>query len=395
MLFNMAIVLILALIMYELFGKFKIPGILGAILVGAALGPNGVNFIHVEILKISGDLRLLALIIILLRAGFGIDKKSLVSEREKVLKMSVLPGVIEGSIIAIASSKLLGFSLIEGGMLGFIIAAVSPAIIVPNMLELKEKRVNSKLPDIILASSAIDDIVAITLFTTFLSLYKGGSLNIALKFAEVPISIGTGVIFGVGVGFVLLYLFKRKHIRDTKKSYIILLIAILMNGVEKIINSRFSFEIASLLGVMAIGVVIKSKSEELGKRLGVKFNKMWVFAELILFVLVGATVNLSLIQKEGRVAIIIIFMGLIGRSIGVVISLIKGGLTKREIIFGVISFVPKATVQAAMGVVPMASGVVKGEIILAISVVAIVITAPLGSLLLNIFGERLLVTKKD
>lgn len=392
MAFSLAFILLGGLIINEFFTKIKIPGILGMLLLGIISGPAFLNIINNNLLSISTDLRLIALIIILLRAGFGIKKDELSSVGGIVIKMSCIPGILEGIAIALFSMKLINFTFIQGGILGFIIAAVSPAIIVPKMLEFQNLKIGTdkKIPTIILASASIDDVFAITIFSSFIALYSGKNINLFRNFLSIPLSIFLGVGLGIILAFILIKIFSLYSIRDTKKVLLILSVGIFFNSGEKFIHNLYHVEIASLLGIMTIAFVILEKLPHLGERLGVKFNKLWIFAEIILFVLVGAQVNIGVALKSGTVGILIILFGLFARSIGVYISLLGSNLNLKEKIFTIIAYMPKATVQAAIGSIPLSIGVKSGDTILAIAVLAIIITAPLGSILISILSSRTL-----
>lgn len=387
---SLAIIVLLGLGANKLFEKLKLPGLLGMLIVGVIIGPYGVNILQPGIINVSGDLRKIALIIILLRAGFGINKKDLKRVGTTALKMSCIPGLIEGFFIAFASIKFLNFTFIQGGILGFIIAAVSPAVIVPSMLRLMENGWGTKkgIPTLILAGASIDDVFAITIFSGFLGLYSGSNMNIGLQILNIPISILIGIIMGLIVGIILVKVFEKYHIRDTKKVLLIIGLSIFLTELENTLKTKV--EIASLLGVMTMGFIIVEKIPHVGKRLGAKLNKIWVFAEILLFVLVGAEVNINVALDAGKVGIIVILIGLLGRSIGVVISILGTDLNWKERLFCVIAYVPKATVQAAIGAVPLSLGVASGDVILAIAVLSIIITAPLGAIGINLTAEKLL-----
>ncbi len=391
---SLALILLLGLPVKRLFEKLRLPGLLGMLILGVIIGPHGLNLLQEDMLQISSDLRGIALIIILLRAGLGLNKDDLKSVGFPALKMSCIPGLIEGLFIAVASIYFLGFTFAQGGILGFIIAAVSPAVVVPSMLKLMENNIGTKkgVPTLILAGASIDDVFAITVFSAFLGLYSGSGMNIGIQLINIPISVLLGILAGVILGFVLIGIFKRYHIRDTKKVLLILGVSILLNQLESILKTRLN--IASLLGVMTIGFVIIERLPNVGKRLSNKFNKLWVFAEILLFVLVGAQVDVNVALKAGGVGLILIVIGLIGRSIGVVISLLGTDYNWKERLFCIIAYIPKATVQAAMGAVPLSLGVESGDIILAISVLSILITAPLGAIGIHYSADKLLIEKE-
>jgi len=387
---SLGIIIVLGLLANWIFMKLNLPGLLGMLIVGVAIGPYGFHLIGSDIMNISKDLRQIALIIILLRAGLGINKDDLKKVGNTALKMSCIPGIIEGLFIAFASTKLLGFSFIQGGILGFIIAAVSPAVVVPQMLSFIEKKLgtNKGIPILILAGASIDDVFAITFFSAFVGLYSGTNINIGMQLLGIPVSILLGITLGGIMGFVLVRLFSRYHIRDSKKVLVILGIAILLGTLESLLKSKI--QIASLLGVMTIGFVLFEKMPYLGRRLALKFNKIWVFAEILLFVLVGAQVNIKVSLSSGVVGIMIIFIGLIGRSIGVWLSVLGTDFNWRERVFCIIAYIPKATVQAAMGAVPLALGIEGGDLILAIAVLSIIVTAPLGAIAIKVSAPKLL-----
>lgn len=387
---SLAIIILLGLPANKLFEKIKIPGLLGMLILGIIIGPYGLNLLQTDMIHASADLRKIALTIILLRAGLGINRDDLKKVGNTALKMSCVPGLIEGFFIAFASVKLLNFSFIQGGILGFIIAAVSPAVVVPSMLRLIENNIGAKkgIPTLILAGASIDDVFAITIFSAFLGLYSGKHINIGIQILSIPISILLGIMIGGVIGFVMIKIFKKHHMRDTKKVLLILGLSILLTELENLLKTRI--EIASLLGVMTIGFIIIDKMPNVGKRLASKVNKIWVFAEILLFVLVGAQVNIGVAANAGKIGAIIIFIGILGRSLGVIISLLGTNLNWKEKLFCIISYIPKATVQAAMGAVPLSLGVKSGEVILAIAVLSILITAPLGAIGINIFADKLL-----
>ncbi|NFD77966.1 sodium:proton antiporter [Clostridium botulinum] len=387
---SLAIIILLGLIANKLFEKLKLPGLLGMLILGILIGPHGLDWLSKDILNASSDLRKIALIVILLRAGLGLDKEELKLVGKTALKLSCIPGIIEGLFIAIASVKLLGFSFVQGGLLGFIIAAVSPAVVVPQMLNLIDKGLGKAkgIPTLILAGASIDDVFAITIFSTFLGLYAGKNINIAIQILKIPVSIILGTLIGVLSAIIIIKIFKKYPIDNTKKILIILSISIILTLIEALLKGKL--EIASLLGVMALGFVISDKIPSIGDKVSKGLNEIWVFAQILLFVLVGAEVNMVIAFKSGFLGIIIIALGLIGRSIGVLISLKGSNLNKEEKLFCIIAYIPKATVQAAMGAVPLANGVEAGDIILAIAVLSILTTAPLGAIAINLSGPKLL-----
>lgn len=387
---SLAIILLLGLIVNELFTKFKLPGLLGMILLGIVIGPSGFSLLNKDLLTISSDIRKVALIVILLRAGLGTSKNDLKKIGKTAAKLSCIPGLIEGFTIAAIATLILDFSFVQGGMLGFILAAVSPAVVVPFMLEFKNKRLgtNKSIPTLILAASSIDDVFAITIFTTFLGFYGGKKVNIGMKILNIPLSIILGVVIGIVVGLLLIKIFKKYSLRDTKKIIILMSAAIFLTTLEDVLKDKIA--IASLLGVMTIGFILLEKYPKVSHRLSVKLNKVWVIAQIFLFVLVGAEVKVGVIFDSGLLGVLIIAAGLIARSLGVVISTLGTDLTLKERIFCVVSYTPKATVQAAIGGIPLALGVKGGDLMLAIAVLSILVTAPLGALAIKILGNKFL-----
>lgn len=392
---SIALLLILGLFSNYIFTKIKLPGLLGMLILGVVAGPYVFNILDPELLKISADLRKIALVIILLRAGLGISRNDLNKVGATALKFSCIPGIFEGFTIAFISTKILGFSFIEGGILGFIIAAVSPAVVVPQMLEFMEKKIgtNKGIPTIILAGASIDDVFAITLFSTFLGLYSGSHVNIGIELFKIPVSIILGILLGLIIGFIMVWMFKKYHIRDTKKVALILGSAILLTVIENELKNKI--EIAGLLGVMTIGFILLERIPNVAKRLASKFNKMWVFAEIFLFVLVGSQVNINVALNAGFKGLLVIFIGLIGRSLGVLVSTLGTDLNWKERVFCMIAYIPKATVQAAIGAIPLSLGIPSGEVILAVAVLSILVTAPLGAVFIKLSANYLLEREED
>ncbi len=377
-----------------LFKTFRLPGLIGMLVVGIVIGPQGLNLLSDELLMISGDLRKIALIIILLRAGLGLNLRAIRNVGKVAGTMSVIPVVLEGLTIIVLAVILLEFTFVQAGMLGFVVAAVSPAVIVPSMLRLIREKVGMKrnVPVLVLASASIDDVIAITVFSMFLS---AALTQTSLAYFDVfmlPIAIFLGVLFGIIVGLFLVGLFKKFRIRDSKKVLILISVGIMMVSFTELIEDYIF--IASLLGVMTLGLVIVERRKEVAERLTIKFDKVWVLAELFLFVLVGAAVDINIALSVGIVGLFIICVGLLARGVGVFIATLRTDFVIREKWFLFIAFIPKATVQAAMGSLPMVLGLPGGEVILAISVLSILVTAPLGALLIQI-GERKLLDKED
>ncbi len=390
MMISLAYLMLFGMIGTVIFKAIKLPGLIGMLIVGIMIGPQGFGLLQPELLAISEDLRKIALIIILLRAGLGLNLSAVKSVGKVAGTMSVIPVVFEGIVILLLAMWLLDFSFIQGGMLGFVIAAVSPAVIVPSMIRLKQQEVGKKknIPTLILASASIDDVIAITIFSTFLSAAVTQSDLDVFSIFSLPISILLGILLGAFIGFLFVWLFRQFHIRDTKKILLILSISILFVSFTEMIEELIY--IASLLGVMTIGLVFVEKRNAVAKRLAIKFDKIWIFAELFLFVLVGAAVDISIALEAGLIGLFLIFMGLTARFLGIYIATFRTTYVLKEKLFMTIAFTPKATVQAAMGSIPLSLGIMHREIILAISVLAILITAPLGSSLIQLSYKPLL-----
>lgn len=398
MVFNLAVVFIVALLMSLLFTRLKLPGLLGMVLTGILLGPytaklTGIywfNFVSEDVLELSTELKNTALIIILIRAGLGINKETLGKIGVSAVKMGFIPPIVEALFIFLPACFLLGFDLFSSLFLAVIIAAVSPAVVVPQMLLLKEKRYGEKkeVPTLILAGASLDDIFALTVFSILSSIVLGEKSNPVFLILQGPLSIVLGITGGILIGFFLVFLFSRYHMRDTHKVLIFIAVSILFFHLKNFIP------IASILGIMAMGFIILEKLPEKARRLASKFNKIWVFAEIILFVLIGAQVNIQVAFDSGLIGLMIICIGLTGRAGAVYISLLGSHLNTKERLFCGISYIPKATIQAALGALPLTLGLVpaaQGETILAMAVLSIIITAPLGAIGINFSARRLLV----
>ena len=402
MLFDITIIVLLALLLNYLFGKLALPGLLGMIATGLILGPSGFDLISTDILSLLKEFKTAALIVILIRAGLGINKQTLHKIGVPAIGMSFIPGILEGVTVLFAAVYLLNFSIIEGGMLGFIIAAVSPAVVVPQMIELKEGNFGRKkeVPTLVLAGASLDDVFAITIFGVFTGLAVGESINYLQIALQVPGGILLGAGIGIILGYALIWFFKKYHIRDTKKVLLFMIVAIMFYELCELKEIKDILPIASLLGIMAIGFIILEKYEVLAERMAAKFNKVWVLAELLLFVYIGTEVRINEINTSLiGVAILILFVGLLARSMGVWLSLKGSELNNKEKLFCIISYWPKATVQAAIGAIPITlildgaigdSTAETGYTILTLAVLSIIITAPLGAIGIKIGGKRLL-----
>lgn len=390
MLTSIALIILMGLSLAFIFDKLKLPRLIGMILTGIILGPYMLNVLDPTILNISSELRQIALVIILTRAGLALDIKDLKKVGRPAILMCFVPTTFEILGFIILGPKLLNLSFLDSAILGTVIAAVSPAIIVPRMIKLIDEGfgIKKSIPQLILAGASVDDIFVIVLFTSLSSLGKSES-SFSLKILlQIPISIILGVLIGVIIGLILIKLFKVLHTRDSNKLLIILSISFLFLTLENSLKGYIP--ISGLLAVMSLGATIYKLNNNLSIRLSSKYSKLWVGAEIFLFVLVGATVNLNYALNLGLVSIIIIIFALIFRIIGVNLSLIKTNLNKKEKLFTSFSYLPKATVQAAIGAIPLSMGLSSGETILTVAVVSILVTAPLGAILIDNTYKKLL-----
>ncbi|NMA84897.1 MAG: sodium:proton antiporter [Epulopiscium sp.] len=389
MLFSLSLILIIGFVLSGIFNKLRLPGILGMLVTGIILGPFVLDLISPDILDVSKELREIALIVILVRAGLSLDIKDLKKVGRPAILMCFVPATFELIGTIIFAPILFSISYIEAAIMGAVLAAVSPAVVVPRMIKIMESGYGKKesIPQLILAGASVDDIYVIVLFTTFMRMYEGKDFSI-LSFATVPISIIVGLVIGIVSGFALARIFKKIHMRDTIKIFIILSVAFLFLTLESALKPYIPM--SGLLAVMALGGTILKKYVVLAKRLAGKFSKIWVGAEVLLFVLVGAAVNIHFVASAGLASIILIVGALIFRISGVYISLIKTKLTTQEKFFCAIAYLPKATVQAAIGSMPLASGVPAGNTILTVAVLAILITAPIGAIGIDLTYKKLL-----
>lgn len=379
MLLSLALIVTVALILGGLFTRLKIPSLLGMILTGIILGPFVLDLISGEILTISADLRKIALIVILIRAGLSLDIEDLKHVGRPAILLCFIPATLEILIITLLAPLILDITLLEASILGSVVAAVSPAVVVPRMIHLIDSGYGKKnsIPQLIMAGASVDDIYVIVLFASFMNMYSGSSFK-AIDLIKVPISIITGIVIGVLLGYGLVLLFKKMHLRDTVKVMILFSVSFFVIAFESYMESVLPM--SGLLAIMAIGASVLSFYEPIAKRLKSKFAKIWVGAEIILFVLVGAAVDISYIGQAGILTILLLLVGLLFRVIGVLLSLIRTPLSWREKLFCSISYLPKATVQAAIGSIPLSEGVAAGNTILVIAVLAILVTAPIGAI---------------
>lgn len=390
MAFSLALIIILGLGADYLFKRLQLPGLIGMLIVGVLVGPYVLNFMSPEMMGVSGDFRKIALIVILLRAGFELRRDALRRVGRAAVIMSAVPAVFEIGGIMLVAPRLLNITYLEAAILGSILAAVSPAVVVPLMIDFMDRGRGAKkgIPTLILGASSLDDVFVIVLFTVFLGMYGGEQGNILIQLGEIPISIALGIIVGIIPGYFLYRLFTKYDWRPPKRTMMVMGVAIILTWLEAILEGHVP--VASLLGVMAIGFVILEKSEPIAHIISQKLKKLWIFAELLLFVLVGAQVNIHVAWKAGIAGTLVIFIGLIFRSVGTYVSLLGTPFNWKEKLFCVVAYIPKATVQAAIGAVPLAAGVASGEVILAVAVLSILLTAPIGAIGIMIFGEKVL-----
>ena len=388
MLNSLALIILLGLVSSMILEKIKLPNIIGMLLVGIMLGPSMLNMLDESLLSISGDIKEIALIIILLKAGLSLDLTDLKKVGRPAVLLCFLPATFEILGFIIFGPKLLGLTLLESAILGAVMGAVSPAVIVPRMTSLLENGYGKKgLPQMVIAGSSADDVYVIVIFTALLALAKGSKISI-MSFLNIPISIILGILMGVLVGFIMVYLFKNYKLRNTYKVIILLSICFLFVSIEKSLEGKLA--ISGFLAIMAMGVTIFNKYPSLSKIFQVKFSKMWLISEIILFVLVGASVNISYAFKAGLGTIIIIFIALLFRMLGTYLCLLKTKFNNKERLFTCITQIPKATVQAAIGGVPLEMGLLCGNTVLTVAVLSIIITAPLGSILIDKTQYKLL-----
>ena len=389
MLLSIALILLVGMSMGWLCRKMKLPGLLGMLSTGIVLGPYVLDLLDPSILGISAELRKIALIIILTRAGLGLDLSGLKKIGRPAVLMCFVPASFELFGMLLLVPKLMGLSILEAAVMGAVLAAVSPAVVVPRMVKLMDEGYGVKegIPQLILAGASVDDVYVIVLFSTFTGMMQGTGAS-AIRFINIPVSILLGIAIGLGIGVLLAYFFQKIHMRDTSKVLIILSISFLLVVLEDYLATPITF--SALIAVMFIGIGLQRKREVVAKRLSAKYGKLWVAAEVFLFVLVGATVNIVYIGKVGIKALIVIAGALVFRMFGVLVCLLGTEIKGKERMFTMLAYTPKATVQAAIGGIPLALGFACGESVLAVSVLAIVLTAPLGAFAIDLTYKKFL-----
>ena len=389
MLVSMSLVIFIGLLLGSLAKKLHLPSLIGLLFTGILLGPSVLNVLSDGFLTLSSELRTVALIVILTRAGLSLDLADLKKVGRPAILMCFVPAVFEIIGTTLLAPSLLSISVSEALLLGSVIAAVSPAVIVPRMIHLMKQGYGQeqRIPQIILAGASVDDVFVLVLFTAFLGLNDGGTFS-AIAFTRIPIAIFSGAFLGLAVGYFLVYVFNQFHIRDSVKVLVMLATAFLLMGLETALASSFPF--SGMLSVMGVSLMIFRKKRPLAERLSLKFNKIWILAEIFLFVFVGASVDLSYAFSAGIAPLVLLVLVSLFRMLGVLVALLKTSLSRNEKLFCMMSYLPKATVQAAIGSIPFSMGLASGEMILTVAVLSILVTAPFGAWLIDRFYPVLL-----
>ena len=394
--FGLAELLILGLLADGLFRRLGVPGLIGMLAVGLLLGQSGLGLIDPRLLALSGDLRQMALVVILLRVGFGLNLKTLQQVGKRVLLLAWIPATLEGFTISLVAQPLLGLSWLEAGLLGSVIAAVSPAVVVPLMLRLiEERRGTSKaIPQMVMAAASLDDIAVIVVNGALLGLLITRSTNMPVQLLRLPVGLLLGIAAGAGLGWLLIHWIERFRPNANRQVLLVLALSLLLLRLQSSINTLVPF--TGLVAAMALGVLLLELRPNLAQPISAKLASIWVFAELVLFTLVGAQVDLGVAWRSGLAGLAVLAIGLVARSIGTLLCLQGSELSPGERLFVTVAYIPKATVQAAIGAVPLmamqAAGMpaAPGEIILAVAVLSIVTTAPLGAWLSGLVADRVL-----
>lgn len=391
MLTSLALIILVGYALASIFEKLKLPRLIGMLVAGILLGPYTLNLLAPSILEISADLRQMALVIILIKAGLSLNLNDLKKVGSSAFLMSFLPASFELGAITLFAPLLLHLSYLEAALLGSVLAAVSPAIVVPRMVRLIENGYGSKkgIPQLILAGASLDDVYVIVLFSTFTTMAQGGSAQ-WIDFVNLPISILLGVLIGAGVGWIAAFFFRFYHqIQNTMKTILLLGLAFLLLAIQNWLQNIIA--LSGLVGILAMACMIRAQSSSSSvSSLSKKFGHLWIFAEVLLFVLVGAAVNIQYTLQAGPSAILLLFIGLFFRSIGVYLCLLKTNFTYKEKLFCIFAYLPKATVQAAIGSIPLSLGLACGNTILSVAILSILISAPLGAILIDKSYTRLL-----
>ncbi len=389
---SIGLILILGFFIGFILEKTHIPGFIGMIILGFLLGPTVLNIISPDLLNISSELRQIALVIVLTRSGLNLNLKKLKKVGRKAILMCFLPATFEIVAVGISSHFLLNLSWFEGFLLGSVLGAVSPAVVSPRMIKLIDEGYNkNSIPEIILAGASADDTYTIILFYAFLGIVEGGKFNF-ISVSLIPVTILSGILLGLLMGILLICIYKKTNFKLVINILIFLSFSLLLFGLEELLKQYFS--ISSLLAIMVMGMVLLLKLPQKAKGISDGYNNIWKFFEIILFVLVGAAVNFKYVIDSGLLGILVVLIGLFFRSIGVYLSVIGGKLKFKEKIFCIFAYLPKATVQASIGGIALSNGLDCGGIVLAIAVLAIIITAPIGGILIDVFGKKWLYQDK-
>ncbi len=389
MLLSLALLFLVGILFKELALKIKLPGLVGMLVAGILLGPYVLGLLDYKILDISNELRKIALVIILLKAGLSLDLKDLKKVGRPAILLSFLPASFEILGYVVLAPLLLGVSYAEAALMGAVLSAVSPAVVVPRMIKLMEEEKGTKkgIPQMILAGASCDDIFVIVLFSSFLNMNKGGEISLS-TFFNIPLSIVLGIALGIFMGILLMGIFKKMRFDNSIKVIAILGLSFLLVSIETLLEDHIA--ISGLLAVIAMASLIRYRDINTSKELSLSFGRLWSGAEILLFTLVGAAVDIRYMTKAGVMAILLILLALIFRTIGVLLALLKTNLNKKECLFEAIAYLPKATVQAAIGSIPLSSGLNSGAIILSVAVLGIIITAPLGAFAIDNSYKKLL-----
>ena len=389
MLTSLAVIVLLGLAAGWLFSKMKLPSLMGMIIVGILLSPHCLNLVDDSIVQISADLRQIALVIILTRAGLSLNLSDLKKVGRPAILMCFVPACVEMLGTILVAPALLGVSLLDATIMGSVIAAVSPAVVVPRMIRLMEEGYgrSNNVPQLVLAGAAVDDVFVIVVFTALTTLASTGEIS-ASSFLQIPVSICLGIALGALVGWLLVVFFRKNHMRDTVKILIILSVSFLLLEVQNRLEGIVP--LSGLLAIMSMGIVINQKYEVLARRLSAKYNKLWLGAEILLFVLVGIAVDLHYALAAGAAAIGLVIAALVFRMIGVALSLVKTRLNGKERLFCMVAYTPKATVQAAIGTIPLTMGLSCGSLVLTVAVISILLTAPFGAICIDRLHRKLL-----
>ena len=389
MLTSLALIFLSGMLLAYVFSKLRLPSLLGMLITGILLGPYALNLIDPSLLSISAPLRQFALVIILIRAGLSLNLNDLKHVGRPALLMCFIPACFEIVAMILLAPKIMGISVLDAAIMGSVVAAVSPAVIVPKMLTLMEEGYGKQhsIPQLIMAGASVDDVFVIVLFTSFTTLANGKHISLS-NFLGIPIAIVFGIVTGILFGWLLTIFFKKNHVRDSLKVLILLSLAFLLIAAETSLEALLPF--SGLLATMSMGIAIFRFYPPLANRLSLKFSKLWLAAEILLFVLVGASVDLTYALSAGVNTLLLLLLVLVFRMLGVLVCLLHSPLSYKERLFCMIAYIPKATVQAAIGGIPLSMGLDCGNIVLTVAVLSILITAPLGAFGIDFSYKKLI-----